>query len=680
MDLQKKDSKNLIFLRPNMAKKTLEEKISFMFKQSNAISKIHHTLLMLVATTVLLMFSENAYMQTKTSYLLPDGTNYVSWEVPVSYSKTYYVDNGNPNASDSNAGTQERPFLTISKAAEVLQPGERVVINSGVYREQVRPQQGGSGPDKLISYEAAPGAQVIVKGSVLASKDGWQKSTGYRLRAVSPANPPAVFQYNLENIDFKGYNPFGMSNLIHDDRQYFPWNDGQEQIKPHFLRRGMIFVDGRRLKQVEAYAELAAAEDAFWVEQDGLTVHLRLSGNANPAVHDVEFVIRERVFAPKSRYLGYIRIKGITFEHGANGLPIPQRGLVSTNRGNHWIIEDCVIRHANTVGLDIGGESWVTDSPAVPVGSTIVRRTQIADAGVCGIAGLNAVQSLIESCMIENIGWQHVERTWESAGIKLHGTQNNVIANCVIRDVVNAPGIWFDYGCNNSRITNNLIMNVLRTVRGGIYLEASPKSGNMIDHNIIWNTTNMMPRDIGEDGGNGIHVDGSDEGIFAHNLIGMCENSGIMFRNAEWRIVAGSGGVSRWNNVENNLFYRCARAIDFANKDNFADGNLYGRSSATGAFRNRIFHPEKIEPDVVAWQRYFGFDKNGGYFNVDIQINTDEMTMTWSSTGDAPNLPTGTHYKIDFLKNTAGKNRKAGPFASFPENKKTISIDPRIKE
>jgi hypothetical protein len=641
--------------------------------------KLNQALMILVTTTVFLMFPGNTYTQTKTSYLLPDGTKYVSWEVPVTYSKTYYVDNGNPNASDNNAGTQEQPFLTISKAAEVLQPGERVVINSGVYREQVRPRQGGSGADKLISYEAAPGAKVIVKGSVLASKDEWQNSTGHRARTGTSENQPAIFQYDLEGIDFKGYNPFGMANLMHNDRTYFPWNDGQEQIKPHFLRRGMIFVDGRKLKQLEFYSELSSTEDAFWVEQDGLTVHLRLSGNANPAGHQVEFVIRERVFAPKLRYLGYIRIKGITFEHGANGLPIPQRGLVSTNRGNHWIIEDCIIRHANTVGLDVGGETWIADSPLVPVGSTIVRRTNISDAGVCGIAGINAVNSLFESCLIENIGWQHVERTWESAGIKLHGTRNNVIANCVVRDIVNAPGIWFDYGCNNSRLTNNLIMNVHRTIRGGIYLEASPKSGNMVDHNIIWNITNMIPRDLGEDGGNGIHVDGTDEGIFAHNLIGMCENSGIMFRNAEWRIVSGSGGVTRWNNVENNLFFRCARAIDFANKDNFADGNLYGRSGGAGSMRNRIFHPEKIEPDVVAWQRYLGFDKNGGYLNVDVRINSDDMTLTWSSQGDSPNVVTGAHHKVDFLQNAAGKNRKAGPFVSFPENSKIISIDPRIK-
>jgi hypothetical protein len=649
-----------------------------MLKQSRNFGKRNQALIIPVMTILFVMFPENAYMQDKTSYLLPDGTEYVSWEVPVNYSKTYYVDNGNPNASDSNEGTQERPFRTIGRAAEALQPGERVVIRSGVYREQVRPQRGGSGADKLISYEAAPGAKVIVKGSVPADKDNWQKSTGFRVRGRGPGNQPAIFQYDLEVFDFKGYNPFGMSNIM-IDKGSFPWGGKQEQLKPYYLRRGMVFVNGRKMKQVEMYADLASNEDAFWVEHNGLTVHLRLSGDVNPANQDIEFVIRERVFAPKQQYLAYIRIKGITFEHGASGFPVPQRGLVSTNRGNHWIIEDCVIRHANSVGLDIGRESWNSDSP-VPVGYHIVRRTQIADAGISGIAGVSAVNSLIESCLIENIGWQNVEQSWESAGIKIHFTNNNVIANCLIRDIIYASGIWLDADCKNSRITNNLIANVKQTQRAAVYIEAS-HFVNKIDQNIIWNVTTDSGNKDG--GGNGVLIDGCDENIIAHNLIGMCDNAAFRTWTEEWRIHGGGGGITRWNYVLNNVFYRCAMGIDFSHKDNFADGNLYGRSNFEGtggrSFINRILNPEKLRPNVEAWKRYFGFDENGGYVDVNIRVNLDSLTLTWSSEGDIPNVLTGAPFKRDFLHKTAGKNRKAGPFAVFPENNKTIRIDPRIK-
>ena len=120
---------------------------------------------------------------------LPDGAEFVSWEQPLKFSKTYYVDNNSAKADDNGPGTNARPFRTINKAAQVLQPGERVVIASGTYRECVRPVRGGTGPAQMISYEAAPGAKVLIKGSEVL-KDGWQQESipvGFR----RPGAPPA---------------------------------------------------------------------------------------------------------------------------------------------------------------------------------------------------------------------------------------------------------------------------------------------------------------------------------------------------------------------------------------------------------------------------------------------------------------------------------------------------------
>jgi hypothetical protein len=117
-----------------------------------------------------------AAVRAASSNRLPDGTEYQPWEKPLTFSRTYYVDGNASNADDNGPGSQQRPFRTIGKAAQVLQPGERVVIAEGVYREWVTPARGGSGPDKMISYEAAPGAKVVVKGSVVL-KDGWRQSS-----------------------------------------------------------------------------------------------------------------------------------------------------------------------------------------------------------------------------------------------------------------------------------------------------------------------------------------------------------------------------------------------------------------------------------------------------------------------------------------------------------------------
>jgi hypothetical protein len=103
---------------------------------------------------------------------LPDGREFRTWEpVEHRFSRTLYVDQHHPRASDTNPGTAAMPFKTIGRAAELLQPGERVLVASGVYREWVCPARGGTDSEHIISYEAAPGARVVVKGSeVIRSK------------------------------------------------------------------------------------------------------------------------------------------------------------------------------------------------------------------------------------------------------------------------------------------------------------------------------------------------------------------------------------------------------------------------------------------------------------------------------------------------------------------------------
>jgi hypothetical protein len=66
------------------------------------------------------------------------------WERPLTFTKTYYVDGSSNKSDDRGPGSLKRPFRTIGKAAEVLKPGERVVIATGTYRESVRPARGGS--------------------------------------------------------------------------------------------------------------------------------------------------------------------------------------------------------------------------------------------------------------------------------------------------------------------------------------------------------------------------------------------------------------------------------------------------------------------------------------------------------------------------------------------------------
>ena len=83
---------------------------------------------------------------------LPDGTNFSLWRDRTDYQKAYYVDQRHPAAGDDNPGSEDAPFLTIQRAAEVVAPTEKVLIKTGVYREWIRPRRGGTGTDKMISF------------------------------------------------------------------------------------------------------------------------------------------------------------------------------------------------------------------------------------------------------------------------------------------------------------------------------------------------------------------------------------------------------------------------------------------------------------------------------------------------------------------------------------------------
>ena len=79
------------------------------------------------------------YVPLDPPVMLPDGSSFLTWSDQTRYTRTIHVSGNDPAASDENPGTAERPLRTINRAAELVRPGERVLIHSGVYREMVQP-------------------------------------------------------------------------------------------------------------------------------------------------------------------------------------------------------------------------------------------------------------------------------------------------------------------------------------------------------------------------------------------------------------------------------------------------------------------------------------------------------------------------------------------------------------
>ncbi len=239
--------------------------------------------------------------------LLPDGTFFAFWDDRTVYSKTYHVAGRNPKASDENPGTEEKPFKTISRAAQIVGPGEKVVVHEGIYRECVSPARGGSGPDRMIAYEAAAGEKVVVSGA-MEWRPHCRPSAGWQL----PQGAKTIWTTDLPVEAFAGYSPFLARNMYDE----FVEDRNLDEAPKYLLRRGNVFVDGRPLKQVFRFVELASQDGAFWVEEPGLRIHFRLRGDADPGKAAFEVTAREQVFAPLQRGLGYVRVSGCEFVDG----------------------------------------------------------------------------------------------------------------------------------------------------------------------------------------------------------------------------------------------------------------------------------------------------------------------------------------------------------------------------
>jgi hypothetical protein len=641
---------------------------------------------------------------------LPDDTVFARWEQPLSFSKTYYVDNSLAAADDDGPGDQARPFRTINRAAQVLQPGERVVIAAGTYRECVRPVRGGEGPSRMISYEAAPGAKVVITGSEIL-KDGWrQEAVPVRFRPPGSPATPDEGSVTTWRFDFDGalfpdaYNPFALPSLMGS----WSWlNTATVDMGPYVRRRGLVFVDGKPLEPVEQLRELAAptlqpvpdftrpavpqnglparrrggpvmqevggVPDArVWVDPSGTAIQIRLA-SGTPADHVIEVTTRQHAFVPARSGLGYIRVKGLTFQHAGNAYPFPQYGMVSLAGGDHWILEDNTLEWANGLGLAIGfdGNSAGAQKPGV---SHVIRGNTIRYCGVGGIGGMGTTGVLIEDNLIEWCGWADAERGWEAAGVKFHRARDMMFRRNVIRHMRHANAAWWDSEDANCRVTGNIFADV-QTVSAAVHFEMN-REANQIDNNIIWDVRNAEPGTPGQRGcaGSGLFINATDKLIVANNLIGRCDNSGIF---AILRPDRRGSGEGRDIVVANNIFAQCGTsAMIFLDTKNTSDGNVFVGMPAR--FLGYYEGDTKTYLDLAAWRTSYGWDRTSVESGMQVAFDVDTLSLTLSGARGLPKAAAVNGIQADLLGAPAGKTRVAGPLAN-PSAKDIWMVDPRRK-
>ncbi|HEY7008487.1 MAG TPA: right-handed parallel beta-helix repeat-containing protein [Jatrophihabitantaceae bacterium] len=412
--------------------------------------------------------------------------------------------------SDTSDGSQDHPLRTINRAAELAQAGDRVVVHQGVYREWVRPRRGGLSDQRRITYEAASGEHVVIKGSEQVT--GWEPVEG------------TVWKVSVPNSLFGAFNPF--AETIDGDWIVYPEKDSPRKHLGDVYLNGLSCYEALSLQDVSDpplrtqvrddwtglpdrvrnpeqtryvwYAEVADDATSIWANFQG----------ADPNAELVEINVRRSVFYPDEHHLDYITVRGFELAHAASPWAPPtadQPGLIGPNWAKGWIIEDNVIHDAKCSAISIGkeastGHNYATargDKPGYQyqlesvfaarhigwdkehVGSHIIRRNTIYDCGQNGIVGhLGCVFSTIEDNHIHHIALKREFYGYEIGGIKLHAAIDVIIRHNRIHDC--SLGTWLDWQTQGTRISRNLYYANNRD----LFVEVS-HGPYLVDHNVF---------------------------------------------------------------------------------------------------------------------------------------------------------------------------------------------------
>ncbi len=568
--------------------------------------------------------------QQDAPILLPDGTRFQHWQDETEYKRAYYVDQQHPGAADDNPGTEEAPLLTIQAAAEVVEPGEKVLIKSGIYRELVQPRRGGTGADGMISYEAAPDAEAILRGSRVLSVT-WD-NTG-------TPNSVGVWTTELPVAFFEGDHPFALINTTDEDFELMRWARGSKGVVPHSLPRALVFQDGRRLTQLGTLHDLPRVPGTFWIDAEERKLYISPFDHRNPHTCQIEVTTQQFVFNPLVTGLGYIHVRGLTIEHAGNGFIRSGNGALATWGGHHWIIEDNTVRHINSVGIEIGGytDERAEDQDREEIyekrGDHLVRRNHVYDCGTGGIQGTVVPRGLVADNHIHHCGWQEVQSYQETAGIKILMLRDTVVQCNHIHHIRAASAIWIDFVNQNSRVCRNLLRDIA-SFNGAIFFEAS-NIPNMIDHNVIYNVSV----------GSGLYARDCDKLLIAHNLVINCDHAGVHMRKTESR---DRVGVCKDNDVINNVLVGCGVAFDYERMGNVSDHNILSGMGAGFSLDD--------------WQKS-GLDASSTSIDLDLTIDPEDQRLAWSSATDVPAVSRHELLEVDYFgRPYPGDEVPVGPF------------------
>lgn len=546
----------------------------------------------------------NMYQFTDTNYAVP--TSNVAWVSP-------YGDDASGN------GTESAPYKTFKFALSKLSNGGTVVAKSGIYREPH------FSIDKTnITLQAAPHAEVWLKGSDVVSSSVWTK------------------EGNLWKTKGR-YTNFCHVCTVNSN----PAEEGTAALPEQ------VFINDKPLKQVASKAEVSAG--SFYAEDQTPTTRTFNSDTGkydyHPGVEDdityyvgsdptegvTEISQRSRAFTAAGA--GF-NMKGINVAQYA---PVQAWGFTDTSGvsqafvvSKNAVIQDSIFAQSSAIGLHTGEAD-----------NLVVKNTKFLDNGANGaganrthkatyigntFSGSNAAGFKVKKCgafcTISEIKVTHtkdftfrnniIDRS--ESGVE-ESDPNNITKASPI-------GFWCDEGCIDAKIVGNFFTN----------------NGTAIFHEVSGPA--IIASNIIEGSGTGIRISGSNDVKIYNNTISRTNRPIDLFEDSResgcnayaadnvtcttWESWSKSQGLSwnltgleMYNNILSSRAYVPNDGSQFYSFPVRSDGDKNNGVAATKIYTNEMFKGFDYnvyyrsslanEPTVFTW------DLDGGN-TIDIQF------------------------------------------------------------
>ena len=419
------------------------------------------------------------------------------------------------SGSDNAPGSEAEPFQTIGKAAQIAMPGDTVVVHEGEYREWVKPQNGGLNDNHRITYQAAQGEHVVIKGSERVTS--WERVDG------------GVWKVTVPNTLFGGYNPYSepvsgdwmvdpVESPVHTGDVYlngvsfFEAKTREDVFHPQKRLTGYVPPWSLNTEYI-LHPEQTLYQWFAEVDDRATTIYANFH-EADPNRETTEINVRKCCFYPDRPHIDYITVRGFEMAQAACPWTPPtadQPGMLGAHWSKGWVIEDNHLHDAKCSAISIGKESATghnlhTRTQQKPgyqyqmeavfrgiqlgwckekIGSHIIRNNVIHDCGQNGVVGhMGCAFSRIEHNHIYNIAVKHEFFGYEIAGIKLHAAVDVVIEHNNVHDCT--LGVWLDWQAQGTRVTRNVFYSNDRDLM--IEVTHGPC---LVDHNILASAYNF---------------------------------------------------------------------------------------------------------------------------------------------------------------------------------------------